>query len=361
MYIYNWWKSLDKILLLLILFLHGTGLVLIASAGYAVAKRIGMPDYYFLKHQIAYTVMGLLLMCFMSTIPYNKLKQLSIYAFFTILGLLIVTLLVGVSNKGARRWIYIFGLSLQSSEFMKPVFAIFTAYLLEKKQFLFAILSYAITAILIMLQPDFGMLLLITCIWASQVFVIGIDTRYVIAFAIAFSLCVVLLYFQFPHIQHRIDKFIHPEKNYQVTKALESLKSGNFVGKGIGNGSVKYLLPDSHTDFIFAVIGEELGIVFCMLVLFVYAAFVLRLMSYITTSADGFKMIALHGLTAQIAMQSAINMCVSIGVFPTKGMTLPFVSYGGSSTLSGMFSIGIVFSLVRRIARSRLIVAGSGA
>jgi len=261
----------------------------------------------------------------------------------------------GYEVKGAVRWINLGGFSMQPSEFIKPFFAVVVGWILSLKfedefpSFLLCSFLYIIIAALLITQPDFGMLVMITAIFGIQVFIAGMPIFWIMLAIISSAFGVTAAYFLLPHVTKRINSFLDPEnsENYQVSKSIAAFEHGGLYGRGPGEGAIKQILPDSHTDFIFAVAGEEFGAIICIIVIFTFAFIVVRSLLKLINEEDKFTQFAATGIVAQFGLQSIINIGVTLNVLPTKGMTLPFISYGGSSTLAIAIAMGMLLGFTR--------------
>jgi len=348
---WKWWRSVDQQLLIAVSILISISMLLVTTSSSAVALRIGVHEDYFATRHIFYVLGSYILMVGFSYIESDSIKKIAIIGFICNLLLLILVKFYGYDVKGARRWINILGFSLQPSEFIKPCFAVLTGFIFSyfsnrNYSFITTSLVFTIIAGLLISQPDLGMLITLTGIWGIQLFVAGLPIIWII---FSFILLVAGLYFAYkllPHATARIDNFLHPtlSENYQVTQSLNAFKHGGLFGTGPGEGTVKRSIPDSHSDFIFAVAGEEFGAILCIFISLVFAFIVIRGIILLYKKKDDFLVISASGIIAQLAIQSIINMGVSLNLLPTKGMTLPFISYGGSSTLSIGIAAGILLS-----------------
>lgn len=358
----NHYRSLDKGLLnsAFILILFGLFLTFAASPG--VAERNHIDSYHFIKRQLVFILPAIVVMFFTAFLSFQQVRRVAGLLFLASLLGMVFVLLFGVEIKGAKRWINIIGIGIQPSEFMKPAFAVVCAWLLASgrliKQFpgyILSILIYMITAGLLFLQPDVGMLLTVSSIFAIQLFLSGIPILLVGVLGGFLVSALVTAYFVFDHVHSRIDRFLNPEKGeaYQVEKSLETLKNAGWFGKGPGEGVVKYELPDAHTDFIMAVSAEEFGFIITVCLVAVFAFIVLRGFWLMRDENNLFCQIAVGGLLTQIAFQAIVNMGSTLNLLPTKGMTLPFISYGGSSLVSIGFAFGVILCLTRRHTLSR--------
>ena len=353
----KWLWTVDKITLFVSLALLLIGLILDITASPAVARRINVDDYWFVRKQVIYVLASVVVIVVLSMLKLKTIRRLSILGFIVILGLMIITPFWGIENKGARRWLSIFGFSMQASEFMKPIFIVVTAWLLDcgKKHDYFqgmwiSIALYGLVAGLLLLQPDIGMTLLYSAVFILQLFLAGLPIVLMVILAIGGLASLVLFYFIFPHFQARVDQFLYgsSETSYQINKAMEAFQNGNLVGRGPGEGTVKLQIPDAHTDFIFAVAGEEYGVWLCLIIILLFSVIVIRTLLASTKETNLFVMYAEVGLAASIGVQAFVNMASSLHIIPTKGMTLPFISYGGSSLLGSAMEIGILLALTRQ-------------
>lgn len=351
-YFISWWRELDKILFSTIILICISGLVLVASGSTYVAERVGLYSYYFLYNQLLYMLLSLFVIIVFSFLPERSIKKFCTLGFCIFLCLMILTLFFGVKIKGSRRWISIIGISIQPSEFIKPFFAVIIAIFIQHdlKKSIFA--AYILVISLLLLQPDFGMSVIITMTLFSQLFLSGWSILNILIAGIMPVIGGVCAFLFLPHVKLRIIRFInnffHDVSGFQIQKSLEAFKNGGITGVGPGEGVVKMYLPDAHTDFIFAVAGEEFGIIFCIFLMLLFFVFITRVFFFIYKTKNLFQFTAISGLIMQFAMQTIFNLGVSLNFFPTKGMTLPFVSYGGSSLLSSGIIVGIILSFCHK-------------
>ena len=352
----SWWWTIDRITLFTILLIISSGIILIATSSPYVAKRIGVEDFHFIYKQITFLSLSLIVIFSFSLLNPVIIKRISLIGFILGILALILVLAIGDEIKGAKRWINIIGISIQPSEFVKPFFIVVTAWLLSiNKQsdsniaYKIMLGCYLLLTVLLVIQPDFGMTILTSLVFGGQLFLGGLPLIYVVIFSILFIIGVIAAYNLLPHVQARIDSFLNPEeKSYQVRKSLEAVREGGLFGKGPGEGTVKQYLPDSHTDFIFSVAAEELGIIFCAIIVVLFATIVIRSFLRVIYERDLFILYASFGLVLQFGLQSVVNMGVALDILPTKGMTLPFISYGGSSVIALSISIGMILCLTRK-------------
>ena len=287
----------------------------------------------------------------------SMIRRVSLGVFAVSMVLMVVTLILGAEIKGASRWIQFSGFSIQPSEFAKPAFVVVCAWLFAETQsrndvpsLPLVILFYAAFVVLLVLQPDFGQAFLVTLVWGILFYLAGMPLIWVGALAIGLLMGGMVAYLSVPHVAARIDRFLNPATGdtYQTDRAIEAFRNGGWFGTGPGEGTVKQALPDSHADFVFAVVAEEFGLVACPVLVGLFAFIVLRGMMQVRGESDIFIRLGTIGLVTLFGLQAIINMAVNIGLLPAKGMTLPFISYGGSSLVSMALTMGFVLGLTRR-------------
>lgn len=353
----RWWWTVDRWALLSLLVLMVLGAMLTQAASPAVAERIGYEATHFSLRHFVFLPIAVGLLFLLSLLSTRGVRRLAVIGFAVSVLLALATLLVGPEIKGATRWLSIGGLSMQPTEFMKPFFAVVTAWMLAAgitgnnvPGRAIALLLLSLVLAVLVLQPDIGMAVVVTAIWGAQLFVAGLPMLWVAGCCIAGLLGLTAAYFTIPHVTGRIDRFLDPSSgdSYQIDRALEAFSLGGFFGRGPGEGMVKQVLPDAHTDFIFAVAAEEYGLLFCLLLLLLFAFVTLRGLSRLLREDDMFVILAAVGLLAQFGLQAVINIGVNLHLLPTKGMTLPFISYGGSSMLALAIGMGMLLALTRR-------------
>jgi cell division protein FtsW len=355
----RWWWTIDRWTVAALLVLVGFGYVMVLAASPAVAERIGASsrNMFFLR-QVVYLAMATGLMISVSMLSIRQVRLLAWLGLAGAIAMVAATLVIGVEIKGARRWLSLPGLgSLQPSEFLKPCFAVVTAWLIAEGKVnrrhgataLAIVLFFGIAA-LMKGQPDIGMLLVIAAVFFAQFFVAGLNAFVVGTIGAIGVAGAALAYTLFPHVQSRVHRFLDPASgdNFQVTVALEAFGHGGLLGRGPGEGRVKNVLPDAHADFVFAVAGEEFGLVVCLLILAIFAFVVVRGLIRLIGETDLFIVLASAGLLTQFGLQAFVNMASTLHLIPTKGMTLPFVSYGGSSVLAIALGMGMLLALTRR-------------
>lgn len=355
----DWWWQIDKINFLLIILLLFIGVICVTSGSFSVAKKIDVHSGYFIVKHMYYAVFSLLLIIAISMLDYRVIYKLTPYFFLLFLFLTIMTFFFGTQIKGSKRWLYFFGFSLQPSEFLKIMFIALNAVLLSElerhnhlKIYLasFALCLFCVGVVF--LQPDVGMGLLIFCSWLVQVFISGVPII-LLVIPVIFLICgISFAYLFFEHVQYRINNFIKSFSNeteiYQVKQAIAAFSKGKLFGLGPGQGKIKTSLPDAHTDFIFSVIAEEFGIISCVMIIVLYLLITWRSLRKVLDEQDLFKIFLVSGLSLQFIMQAFINIGVNIRLLPAKGMTLPLISYGGSSMLSISFLLGIIIAINKK-------------
>lgn len=353
----NWWWTVDKGLLTCLTIIIFIGIFLNFTASPAVANRIGFGSYHFIKRQLFFLPIAYLLMIVISMQPLRTIRRIAIVGYVFMMALMVLTIFGGYETKGASRWIKILGFSLQPSEFIKPTFIVVSAWLfdgqLKNKSFPGNFISFALfgaTILLLILQPDFGMSIVIALIWGFQLFLSGLSLTLIVVLGGLGLVMFILAYFTLDHVHNRIQQFLDTENNlsFQVKKSLEAFHSGNIFGKGPGEGIVKAHIPDAHTDFIFAVAAEEFGIILCLIIISLFAIVVVRSMILSMKDNNFFIILAASGLSASFGLQAIINMASTVHLIPTKGMTLPFISYGGSSLLATAVGMGILLAVTRK-------------
>ena len=357
----NWWWTVDKTLLGMVAGLMILGIFLTFSASPSVAHRVGQSSYHYIYRQCFFVPLAFILMLFLSMQNLKFIRRFACLGYIVAIILTVLTLFWGEEIKGAHRWIRIFGFSLQPSEFIKPTFAIVAAWLFDaQRQYneipgtLLSTGLFAATAGLLLCQPDIGMTFVVSAIWFFQLFLNGLPIVWILGFG-GLGICgFFVLYFTFPHFHTRIQQFLTSgqELSYQVQKAMDAFQSGHYLGRGPGEGIAKLSIPDAHTDFIFAVAAEEFGFILCALLIGVYAAIVIRAMMISLKDKNYFIILSSAGLAASFGLQGIINMASSLHLMPTKGMTLPFISYGGSSVLASAIGIGMLLAITRKNAHS---------
>ena len=352
----RWWWTVDRWTLGALGLLIAFGFIMMQAASPAVAERIGTSRDLFILKQVIFLVIASGVVVGVSLLSPRNIKRLAIVGGIVALGLTMATMVVGMEIKGARRWISLPGMSVQPSEFLKPCFAVAAAWLIAEGQrkrratgMIVATAIFGLIALLLMKQPDVGMMAVITAVFLIQLYIGGLHIAFI-------GLCVggagggaVLAYMFSSHVQGRVDKFLHGTgDHYQVDTAMEAFGNGGLLGRGPGEGRVKDVLPDAHADFVFAVTGEEFGMIVCAAILTIFAFIVLRGLLKLLKEHDPFIVLACTGLVAGFGLQAFVNMASTMALIPTKGMTLPFISYGGSSAVAVALGMGMLLGLTRR-------------
>ena len=359
----EWWWTVDRLLLAALLTLMLGGIVLSLAASPAVAVRIGLDPFHFFNRHVAFLVPSFIVLLTTSLMSARGVRRSALIVFAIGIVLMALTLVFGAEVKGSRRWISVIGISLQASEFVKPTFVILIAWLFSESArrpempATSIALSGLITVVaLLVLEPDFGQTMLIVMVWGALFFMAGMRMIWVFGLAGAGAAGLFTAYLLVPHVAGRIRRFMDPASGdtFQVDMAMESFTRGGWFGQGPGEGTVKRILPDSHTDFVFAVAAEEFGIVLCLALLALIAFIVIRALRNAYRSDDLFTRFAAAGLAMLFGVQSAINMAVNVHLIPAKGMTLPFISYGGSSMISMAYGTGMLLALTRQRSQTEL-------
>jgi cell division protein FtsW len=353
----RWWFTVDRLLLSAVLLLMATGTLISMAASPPVAERIGLDTFHFFKSQLMFLFPAAFALVAISFFE-EKLVRRFAYALLLVgLGLMGAALMWGPEIKGAHRWINFGPIGLQPSELVKPAFVVIAAWFLaehtrkpEMPGHLIAIMLALLFIGLLVVQPDFGQTALMVATFAAMLLIYGISWFVVGGLA---ALCAVgagAAYALIPHVASRIDRFLNPDKGdtFQVDTATQAFANGGLLGAGPGGGEAKRILPDAHTDFTFAVVGEEFGFVACVTLLLLFAFIVMRLLGRAKQESDPFPALAVSGLAVVFGLQVIINMGVNVSLLPAKGMTLPFISYGGSSLLGMAIAMGLALALSRK-------------
>lgn len=357
----EWWRTIDRWFLAAFIALIGFGVILSFAASPAVAERIGLEPFHFVKRHAVFLVPTVAVMIGISFLDQRHIRRLSLILLIVSVVLMMAALFFGVEVKGSRRWVHLAGLSVQPSEFMKPAFVILCAWLFAENQrrpeipgSLIAMILFGAMAALLISQPDLGQTVLLAGTWGAMFFIAGMSWLWIVLLGGVGASGMVGAYIVFPHVAGRINRFLTGEGDtYQVDTGREAIVRGGWFGQGPGEGTVKRILPDSHTDFVFSVLAEEFGIILCGVLVAIFAFIVLRGLSQSMREQDPFQRFAVAGLVTLIGFQSTINIAVNLQLMPAKGMTLPFVSYGGSSMIAIAITAGMVLALTRRRPESR--------
>jgi len=353
----EWWWTSDRWLFATVSFLMFAGVLLGMAASPAIAEKLRYDTFHFVIRQIVFAILALSVMMLVSLLRVRDIRRLSLLGFLGGLGLMAMALAFGVEVKGAHRWLDFGPLSIQPSEFTKPAFVILCSACLAQWNrtgnvagLIAGCVLYACFVGLLILQPDFGQTLLVTATFGAMLFFAGISLWIIGVFVGGGIGAGVMAYFLLPHVQSRVDRFLNPDSGdtYQVDRAMAALHNGGFLGVGPGEGTVKASIPDAHTDFILAVVGEEFGLIACIFLAMVFCFLVLRALHRSLQCPDSFSQIAAAGLAVMLGLQAVINMSVNLQLMPAKGMTLPFISYGGSSVLALALTVGCLIALTRK-------------
>ncbi len=360
---YKWWKNLDKVILTIIIIFFLIGLFFsLVSTSFIASDKLNTNSYFFFFKHLIFVTFGFIIIFILSFIEKKILYKISTYIFLMALILLILVPIIGVEVKGSKRWIdFLFLPRIQPIEFVKPFFIIMLALIISNKnlsyfvgKFSISLLLTLLIASLLIIQPDLGQTLLIAFSWLTLIFVSGVNLIFL--FSISITVIVSLLYAtfyftKFEYIKNRLLSFFDSETgthNFQSDKAIESITSGGFFGKGIGEGTLKNRVPEAHTDYIISVISEEFGVIVIMLILIIFLIFIYSIFKKVQNETDNTARLILIGSGSLILLQAMIHIGVNIRLFPTTGMTLPFLSYGGSSIMSISIFSGIILNLTKR-------------
>jgi cell division protein FtsW len=361
----EWWWTVDRGMIALVLVLLLGGFVFSFAASPPVAERLGLDSLHFVWRHAVFAPVAALLMIAISFLTPRQVRRVALILLFICLAMLVGVLFIGEEIKGSRRWLFVAGMSIQPSELMKPAFIVISAWLFaegsrrpEIPGRMLAVLLVLITTALLVAEPDLGQTVLFVAVWGALFFLAGVNTMIVAGLAGIGAAGLLLAYYVFPHVAGRINRFLDPDSgdNFQIMTAMQSFERGGWSGTGPGEGIVKRVLPDSHTDFVFAVVGEEFGILLCLLLVGLFTALVMRGLMQAFRRNSAFERMAVAGLTTQLGIQAFINMGVNLHLLPAKGMTLPFISYGGSALLSATMTVGFLLALSRRSPEQRVSV-----
>ncbi len=358
----RWWFTVDRALLSSVLLLMAVGVLISMAASPPVAERIGLDSFHFFKSQLFYLFFAVIGLFSISFLDANWVRRTAFLAFAGSLILMVAALKFGPEIKGAHRWINIGPIGIQPSEFAKPSFVAVAAWFLadhgKRPDMPGQFIAFAFAAVfigLLVLEPDFGQTALVAMTFGCMLLVFGISWIYVLGLAGLTVVAMGVTYSLVPHVASRIDRFLHPDKGdtFQVDTAVEAFNNGGLLGAGPGAGVAKLRLPDSHTDFAFAVVGEEFGLIVCLALMALFFFVIMRVLKRASSEKDAFSSLAMTGLVTMFGLQACINMGVNVALLPAKGMTLPFISYGGSSLLGTALAMGFVLALARRTPSTR--------
>jgi cell division protein FtsW len=362
----DWWWTIDRATLAALIGLMLGGIILSLAASPPVAARLNLDAFHFVNRHILFLAPTVLVLLVTSLLSPRQVRRLALVVFLMSLVLCALTPVFGAEIKGARRWLVILGVSVQPSEFVKPAFVILIAWLFaestrrpEMPANSTALALLLLVVALLVMQPDFGQTMLIALVWGALFFMAGMRLIWVGGLAGVAAIGLAGAYFTVPHVALRIQRFLDPGSgdSFNIDIALESFSRGGWFGRGPGEGTVKRILPESHTDFVFAVAAEEFGIALCLLLLALFAFVVLRSLRHAIRNEDPFIRFSAAGLAILFGLQSAINMAVNLHLMPAKGMTLPFISYGGSSMISLAYAMGMLLALTRERPRAEMLAS----
>jgi cell division protein FtsW len=359
----EWWWTVDRLTLGALAALMLGGIILCLAASPPVAARIGVDPFHFVDRQVLFLIPASVVLIGTSFLSPREIRQLSIVVFAVSLVLVALTPYFGAEIKGARRWLVILGMNIQPSEFLKPAFVVLIAWLFgesakrpEMPANTLALLLLIVVVALLVIQPDFGQTMLIALVWSALFYMAGMRFIWVLGLGAFASAGLTVAFFTVPHVAQRINRFIDPASGdtFNIDIATESFIRGGWFGRGPGEGTIKRILPEGHTDFVFAVAAEEFGVVLCLILVSLFAFIVIRSLTRAMRTEDPFVRFAAAGLSILFGVQSAINMAVNLHLIPAKGMTLPFISYGGSSLISLAYGMGMLVALTRERPRAQL-------
>ncbi len=359
----DWFWTIDRLFLAIFILLMGVGFMLSFAASPPVAERLGLDSFHFVKRHAVFLFPSLAVMIGISFLSPRQVRRVAIIVLGASLAMMVLVLFIGQEVKGSLRWISIAGISIQPSEFMKPAFVVVCAWLFAEhaKQpeipgNLLSILLFGIVGALLVAQPDLGQTVLTATVWGGMFFMAGMPWLWIIVLAALAIGGFFAAYTVLPHVAGRIDRFLTGEGDtFQVDTAREAIIRGDWFGRGPGEGMVKRIIPDSHTDFVFSVAAEEFGILFCMIIVMIFAFLVMRGLNHAFRERNDFNRFAVAGLVLQIGIQSLINIGVNLELLPAKGMTLPLISYGGSSMVAICVTAGFILALTRHRPEKRAV------
>jgi cell division protein FtsW len=362
----EWWWTIDKSLLAALILLLMAGVMLSFAASPPVAERIGLSPWYFIIRQAFFAALAVPVMLGASMLPHRAARWVALGVLVVFVALLWLTLKIGVEVKGAKRWISFAGNTVQPSEFVKPAFAVIGAWLfaesMKRKDVPGGWMATGLMLVIaagLLLQPDIGQTALILATWGALLFLSGISWFLIIGLGAGAIGLMFAAYTIFPHFATRIDSFLNPEAGghgtYQVDKALSSLLEGGWFGRGPGESLAKKVIPDAHADYVFSAAAGEFGILFCLCLVALIGFIVVKALLGAQQQSSLFARLAASALAIQFGLQCGINLAVNLNLIPPKGMTLPFVSYGGTSMLAIAFGMGLMLAFTRKKPEERLV------
>ena len=352
----NWWRSIDRNVFIFLFFLIIVGGLISFAATPAVAQKYNLEPYFFVKKHLFFIPIVFFFFFFTSSLSELGIKRFFLFIFLISIFFIFSSFFFEIEIKGTYRWAYILGYRFQPSEFLKVSFIIVSAWIFSSdihlknaNNKLLTFLLYLFVSSLVLLQPNFSMFCIISLAYFAQLWISGLKWKWVgitsLFFGAIFSLCYLII----ENVKRRVDVFLNLQisDNYQISQSLQAIAEGGLFGKGPGMGTIKDILPDAHTDFIFAVIAEEFGWIACLIIIFIFIFLIFTIFQRIKKTNDKFSFIAVSGLIIQFGFQIFVNIGSTIGLIPTTGTTLPFISYGGSSMISSALNLGAILSLTR--------------
>ena len=359
----KWWWTVDRQMVIGVMVLLGMGFFAAFAASPAVAQHIGKSTYYFANKQLVFLVLAAFVFLAVSMLDAIWIRRLAVLLLVGAIGGVVLTLFAGVTVKGASRWLHIFGVSIQPSEMLKPAFVVVVAWLLARQRARFKAhdIWYALAlligcCLLLAMQPDFGQTILLALVWMCLFYLAGGSLKLIAGLSSLGLAAGLYVYSAYPYFRSRIERFLDPSTGdtYQVDKAMDAIRSGGITGVGPGDGQVKSILPDAHADYVFAVAAEEGGLLMGGFIILTFAFLVWRALWALREENEHWVQLASAGLICLFGLQAIINLGVNLNLIPSKGMTLPFISYGGSSLLASAITMGMLVGLMRRRGRVHL-------
>ena len=353
----KWWWTVDRHMVIGVMVLLGMGFFAAFAASPAVAQHIGKSTYYFANKQLVFLVLAAFVFLAVSMLDAIWIRRLAVLMLVGAIGGVVLTLFAGVTVKGASRWLHIFGVSIQPSEMLKPAFVVVVAWLLARQRARFKAhdIWYALAlligcCLLLAMQPDFGQTILLALVWMCLFYLAGGSLKLIAGLSSVGLAAGLYVYSAYPYFRSRIERFLDPSTGdtYQVDKAMDAIRSGGITGVGPGDGQVKSILPDAHADYVFAVAAEEGGLLMGGFIILTFAFLVWRALWALREENEHWVQLASAGLICLFGLQAIINLGVNLNLIPSKGMTLPFISYGGSSLLASAITMGMLVGLMRR-------------
>jgi cell division protein FtsW len=353
----KWWWTVDRQMVIGVMVLLGMGFFAAFAASPAVAQHIGKSTYYFANKQLLFLGLAAFVFLAVSMLDAIWIRRLAMLMLVGAIGGVVLTLFAGVTVKGASRWLHIFGVSIQPSEILKPAFVVVVAWLMARQRARFKAYDvwYALAllvgcCLLLAMQPDFGQTILLALVWMCLFYLAGGSLKLIAGLSSVGLAAGIYVYSAYPYFRSRIERFLDPSTGdtYQVDKAMDAIRSGGVTGVGPGDGKVKSILPDAHADYVFAVAAEEGGLLMGGFIILTFAFLVWRALWALRDENEHWVQLASAGLICLFGLQAIINLGVNLNLIPSKGMTLPFISYGGSSLLASAVTMGMLVGLMRR-------------